>query len=104
MLKDLGDGNFFSGPLDRIHVQEARFTEGTVNLGQSPQSRKEEEMKKMKKFFAMFLALAMVLGMSVTTLAEGTAKITISNVPEGATIKWEKSQKQSRQHRLDGNL
>ena len=90
MLKDLGDGNFFSGPLDRIHVQEARFTEGTVNLGQSPQSRKEEEMKKMKKFFAMFLALAMVLGMSVTTLAEGTAKITISNVPEGATIKWEK--------------
>ncbi len=47
-------------------------------------------MKKMKKFFAMFLALAMVLGMSVTTLAEGTAKITISNVPEGATIKWEK--------------
>ena len=83
MLKDLGDGNFFSGPLDRIHVQEARFTEGTVNPGQSPQSRKEEEMKKMKKFFAMFLALAMVLGMSVTTLAEG---VTIKVVEKEGTL------------------
>lgn len=69
MLNNLGDGNCFSGPLDRIHVQEAQQTEGTVNLGQSPQERKEEKMKKMKKFFAMFLTLAMVLGMSVTTFA-----------------------------------
>lgn len=69
MLKELGDGNCFSGPPDRIHVQEAQHTEGTVNLGQGPQKRKEEVMKKMKKFFAMFLALAMVLGMSVTTFA-----------------------------------
>ncbi len=47
-------------------------------------------MKKMKKFFAMFLALAMVLGMSVTTFAESTAKIKIDNLPTGATVKWEK--------------
>ena len=50
MLNNLGDGNCFSGPLDRIHVQEAQQTEGTVNLGQSPQERKEEEMKKMKEY------------------------------------------------------
>lgn len=90
MLNNLGDGNCFSGPPDRIHVQEAQQTEGTVNLGQSPQERKEEEMKKMKKFFAMFLTLAMVLGMSITSFAAGEQKITVSNVPAGATVKYEK--------------
>lgn len=47
-------------------------------------------MIKMKNFFAMFLALAMVLGMSLTSFAEGNSKITVNNVPNGATVKWEK--------------
>ena len=81
MLNNLGDGNCFSGPLDRIHVQEAQQTEGTVNLGQSPQERKEEKMKKMKKFFAMFLTLAMVLGMSITSFAAiSGAKLTVKGL------------------------
>ena len=46
-------------------------------------------MKKMKKFFAMFLALAMVLGMSLTTFAEGmTAEITVNNAGTGATFEY----------------
>lgn len=58
------------------------------------QKRKDENMKKMKRFFALFLAMAMVLGMSMTTMAapgDATAKITI-NVKEatGATIKYAK--------------
>ena len=51
-------------------------------------------MKKMKKILAMALAMAMVLGMSVTTFAadkvpdETDAKaVTISNVEEGATYR-----------------
>ena len=51
-------------------------------------------MKKMKKFLAMLLAMAMVLGMSVTALAEkkvpdedDAMKVTIKNVEEGATYK-----------------
>ncbi len=54
-------------------------------------------MKKMKKFFAMFLTLAMVLGMSVTVFAEeptpakpvDTDKefVTIENVEAGSTYK-----------------
>ncbi len=51
-------------------------------------------MKKMKKILAMALAMAMVLGMSVTTFAadkvpdENDAKaVTISNVEEGATYR-----------------
>ena len=47
-------------------------------------------MKKMKKFLAMMLAMAMVLGMSLTTFAAGEPKITVSNVPAGATVKYEK--------------
>lgn len=44
-------------------------------------------MKKMKKFFAMFLALAMVLGMSVTTFAAPKEEATIKVVDaSGATI------------------
>ena len=53
-----------------------------------------EHMKKMKKILAMALAMAMVLGMSVTTFAadkvpdEKDAKtVTINNVEEGATYK-----------------
>lgn len=47
-------------------------------------------MKKMKKFLAMMLAMAMVLGMSLTTFAAGESKITVSNVPAEATVKYEK--------------
>lgn len=49
-------------------------------------------MKKMKKFFAMFLALAMVLGMSVTTFAaelpkpDNKATGTVVGVESGATV------------------
>ena len=56
-------------------------------------------MKKMKKFLAMLLAMAMVLGMSLTTFASGdpapaavkptkgdTATATVSNVEAGATV------------------
>lgn len=56
-------------------------------------------MKKMKKILAMLLAMAMVLGMSLTTFASGnpaepaakptagdTATATVSNVEAGATV------------------
>ncbi len=43
------------------------------------QKGKDENMKKMKRFFALFLAMAMVLGMSMTTFAAGTATITVTN-------------------------
>ncbi len=43
-------------------------------------------MKKMKKFFAMFLTLAMVLGMSITTFAAETATITVLNAGDSATL------------------
>ncbi len=49
-------------------------------------------MKKMKKIFAVILSLAMVLGMSLTAYAEGTAKIQVT-LPEGAkdaTVTYEK--------------
>ena len=57
--------------------------------------RKEETMKKMKKVLAILLAMAMVLGMSMTTLAAGAgtkpiaddkATATVSNVEAGATV------------------
>ena len=54
------------------------------------QKRKDENMKKMKRFFALFLAMAMVLGMSMTVFAEpatnGSAKIKVSGiaVPDAA--------------------
>lgn len=51
-------------------------------------------MKKMKKFLAMLLAMAMVLGMSLTTFAVNHkpvstdhAEITVNGVKTGATIK-----------------
>ncbi|MCI8418448.1 MAG: isopeptide-forming domain-containing fimbrial protein [Lachnospiraceae bacterium] len=51
-------------------------------------------MKKMKKFLAMMLAMVMVLGMSVTALAEqskpvetDSAVITVNGVKTGATVK-----------------
>ena len=57
--------------------------------------RKEETMKKMKKVLAILLAMAMVLGMSMTTLAAGAGTkpiaddkvtATVSNVEAGATV------------------
>lgn len=50
-------------------------------------------MKKFKKMFAVMLSLAMVLGMSLTTFAEGTKptdkdseNVTIKNVEDGSTL------------------
>ncbi len=40
-------------------------------------------MKKMRKIFAMLLALTMVLGMSVTAFAAEKATITINNAGSG---------------------
>lgn len=40
-------------------------------------------MKKMKKLFAMLIALTMVLGMSVTAFADEKATITINNAGNG---------------------
>lgn len=59
---------------------------------------RKESMKKMKRFFAVLLAMAMVLGMSVTAFAEGedpqppvtsNPKIVINNVPKDATVTYE---------------
>lgn len=52
-------------------------------------------MKKMKKVFAMLLAFAMVMGMSLTTFAadgivgnsDDTGSITVSNVEKGVTVR-----------------
>ena len=55
-----------------MEVQDARNRK-TVNHGQSPQKRKEEDMKK---FLAMLLALVMVMGMSVTVFAAESVPIT----------------------------
>ncbi len=51
-------------------------------------------MKKMKKLFALLLTFAMVMGMTVTAMADGgnppsakdTAPVTISNLEAGATV------------------
>ena len=48
-------------------------------------------MKKMKKLFAMLIAMVMVLGMSMSVFAAGTGSITITppdNVDETATITY----------------
>lgn len=66
MLKGSENDENFSGLPGRMEVQDARNRK-TVNHGQSPQKRKEEDMKK---FLAMLLALVMVMGMSVTVFAE----------------------------------
>lgn len=46
-------------------------------------------MKRMKKILAMVMAMAMVLGMSLTTFAAGET-ITVKNVPEGAIVRYQK--------------
>ena len=38
-------------------------------MGKAPKRKGENEMKKMKKFLAVILSLAMVLGMSITAFA-----------------------------------
>ena len=44
-------------------------------------------MKKMKKILAMFLAMAMVLGMSMTTFAAGApGTITVNNTSAGTKL------------------
>ena len=50
-------------------------------MGKAHKKRKEKVMKKMKKFFAMFLTLAMVLGMSLTSFAEeATTTVTVNGL------------------------
>lgn len=51
-------------------------------------------MKKMRKIFAVLLTLAMVLTMSITAFADGTAPsdadkatITVTGIEDGATVK-----------------
>ena len=66
-------------------------------MGKAHKKKGKEDMKKMKKFLAMLLALVMVLGMSVTTLAapEGSkmptsgddAEIVVNGVKPGATVR-----------------
>ena len=43
-------------------------------------------MKKIKKIFSVLLTLAMVLGMSMTTMAASSAKITVNNLDAKATL------------------
>lgn len=43
-------------------------------------------MKKIKKIFSVLLTLAMVLGMSMTSLAASSAKITVNNLDAKATL------------------
>ena len=57
-------------------------------MGKPPKRKGENEMKKMKKILAVILSLAMVLGMSITSFAAGTAKtasITLKGAA-GATV------------------
>lgn len=44
-------------------------------------------MKKIKKIMAMLLAMVMVLGMTVTAMAAGSATITVQNLEKQTTIK-----------------
>lgn len=46
-------------------------------------------MKRFKKVFAVLLTLAMVLGMSITTFAAGSATITVNGLPTDREIKLE---------------
>lgn len=46
-------------------------------------------MSKVRKVFAIILSMAMILGMSLTTFAAPTGKITV-DVDEGATVKYAK--------------
>ena len=43
-------------------------------------------MKKMRKVFAMLLAIAMLMGLSVTALAYESVNIPVKNAGEGATF------------------
>lgn len=53
-----------------------------------PQRKGDNIMKKMKKIMAMLLAMVMVLGMTVSTMAApNSATITVENLEEGTTIK-----------------
>lgn len=69
MLKGSEDDESFSGLPDCRGVQKSTGQK-TSKSWAKPAKRKERDMKKMKKFLAMLLALVMVMGMSVTTLAE----------------------------------
>ena len=48
--------------------------------------KKERKLFQMKKFFAVLMALVLVLSMGVTAFAAGeTGSITINNAVDGAT-------------------
>lgn len=51
-----------------------------------PQRKGEKDMKKIKKIMAMLLAMVMVLGMTVSTMAADSATITVENLDANATI------------------
>ena len=45
-------------------------------------------MKKMRKILAMLLALTMVLGMSLTSMAAPSGNVTVTGTGEAATVKY----------------
>lgn len=45
-------------------------------------------MRKLRKVMALLLTLAMVMGMSLTTFAAGSTKITVNGLDKDATIKY----------------
>ena len=50
-------------------------------MGKALKRKGDNNMKKMRKIFAVLLTLAMVLGMSMTSFAtEPTAKITVNGL------------------------
>lgn len=66
-----------------MEVQDAQGNRRNCKSWAQPTKRKEENMKKMKKFLAMLLAMTMVMGMSATVLAAETTKVA---KPAPATI------------------
>ena len=52
-------------------------------MGKALKRKGDNNMKKMRKIFAVLLTLAMVLGMSMTTFAAGSsATITLNNLDD----------------------
>lgn len=48
--------------------------------------KRRQNMKKMRKIFAVLLTLAMVLGMSMTSFAANATTITVNNLDAKATL------------------
>ena len=59
-----------------------------IQIWVRPRKRKESVMKKMKKLLAILLAAVMVMGMSLTTFAEGDGQpVTPTETTKKATGK-----------------